>query len=49
MPVKEILGSKGPAIIDKIQSNESNSTNTLNATEHKETKMRFPYFMFLLV
>ena len=49
MPVKEVLGSKGSAIIDKIQSNESNSTNTLNATEHKETKMQFPYFKFLLV
>lgn len=49
MQVKEILGDEEPVVIDNIQSNESNSTNTSNATEHKETKIRFPYFTFLLV
>jgi Periplasmic component of the Tol biopolymer transport system len=46
MPVKKILGSEG-AVIDKVQINEPDFTNTSQATENKETSNQSPSFMFL--
>jgi len=47
MPVNEIIGSKESITIDKIQSNESNSTNTSRVTEPEKTSNQSPSFVFL--
>jgi Tol biopolymer transport system component len=49
LPVREIIGSEEPATVGKTQSNESNSTNILQVTEHKEPSMQSSSFIFLQV
>lgn len=46
MPVKKIIGSEEPNIIDKVQSSESSSINTSQVTENKGKK-KSPCFSFL--
>lgn len=50
MPVKEITEKKEPNTVDKAQSSESNSMNTLQVTKNKEkSNILAPYFNFLFV
>ncbi|AKB32582.1 Periplasmic component of the Tol biopolymer transport system [Methanosarcina siciliae HI350] len=46
MPVKEIIGSEESSTVGEVQINESNSANTSQITEHKETGNQSPSFMF---
>lgn len=47
MPVTKMLGSEELSTVGKTQNDESNSTNTSQITEHKETGNQSPSFMFL--
>jgi Tol biopolymer transport system component len=47
MPVKETIKREEPSAVDKVQSNESHSTNTSQVTENKETSRQSPSFLFL--
>jgi Tol biopolymer transport system component len=46
MPVKEIIANEEPSTVGETQINESNSTNTSQITENKETGNQSPSFMF---
>ncbi|WP_230670006.1 hypothetical protein [Methanosarcina barkeri] len=46
MPVKKIIGREEPATVGKAQNSESNSTNTSQVTENKETSKQSPSFIF---
>jgi len=47
MPVKKIIGRGKPTTVGKAQNSESNSTNTSQVIENKETSNQSPSFMFL--
>ena len=47
MSIYEIINSEVPATVDKVQIDESSSTNTSQVVKHEEASKQSPSFMFL--